>query len=201
MRDGHAGTSRAMRPDSNEARPDGEAGFALPRRWLGIRKGQTIKQSGAFTMTADTTALAKTALIEAMEKIHNEVCQLTAPLSDGQFWTKPIDPGNSVGHLVLHLTGNLNHFVGGQLGGSGYVRDREREFTEKQLPSKTEALAKLDDAVATFRRVVSGLSAEQLAAPHPEARLGVAMSALAHVLAHFALHRGQMSYIVRLLPR
>jgi hypothetical protein len=53
--------------------------------------------------------------------------------------------------------------------------------------------------VATFRRVVEGLSAEQLAAPHPEARFGTVTSALVHLVAHFALHRGQISYIVRLV--
>lgn len=152
-------------------------------------------------MAADATALAQTALIEALEKLRNDVRELAEPLNEAQFWTKPIDPGNSVGHLVLHLTGNLNHFVGAQLGGSSYVREREREFTETQVPNKTEALRKLDEAVATFRRVVSGLNAEQLAAPHPESRFGPVMSALAHLLAHFALHRGQMSYIGRLVRR
>jgi uncharacterized damage-inducible protein DinB len=150
-------------------------------------------------MTTDTTTLARTALIEGLEHLRDQVRTLAEPLSEQEFWTKPLDPGNSVGHLVLHLTGNLNHFVGAQLGGSGYVRDREREFTETRLPSKEEALTKLDDAVKTFRQVVSGLSAEQLAAPHPEARFGVVMNALIHLLGHFALHRGQMSYIVRLV--
>lgn len=150
-------------------------------------------------MAADSTTLAKTALIEALKKLGDDVRNLAEPLSEAQFWRKPIDPGNSVGHLVLHLTGNLNHFVGAQLGGSGYVRDREREFTETQLPSKEEAMRQLDDAVTNFGRIVSGLSAEQLAAPHPEARFGVVMNALTHLLAHFALHRGQMSYIVRLV--
>jgi uncharacterized damage-inducible protein DinB len=152
-------------------------------------------------MSADTTGLAKTALIETLEKMRDDVRNLARPLSDAEFWTKPIDPGNSVGHLVLHLSGNLNHFVGAQLGGSGYVRDREREFTETQVPNKAEALEKLDEAVATFRRVVSGLSAEQLAVPHPEARFGLVMNALMFLLAHFALHRGQMSYIARLVQR
>lgn len=150
-------------------------------------------------MAADTTELAKTALIGTLEKMPDEVRNLAEPLSDDEFWSKPIDPGNSVGHLVLHLSGNLNHFVGAQLGGSGYVRDREREFTEKQVPSKGEALHGLDEAVEAFRRVVSGLSADQLAAPHPEARFGLVMNALTFLIAHFALHRGQMSYIVRLV--
>jgi uncharacterized damage-inducible protein DinB len=152
-------------------------------------------------MSADTTVLAKTALIETLEKMHDDVRNLGEPLSDAAFCSKPIEPGNSVGHLVLHLTGNLNHFVGGQLGSSGYVRDREREFTETQVPSKEEALRKLDEAVAMFRRVVSGLSADQLAAPHPEARFGLVMKALMFLLAHFALHRGQMSYIARLVQK
>ena len=52
--------------------------------------------------------------------------------------------------------------------------------------------------MATFRRVVDGLSAEALLAPHPEARFGTVMNTLVHLVAHFALHRGQMSYLVRL---
>jgi hypothetical protein len=42
---------------------------------------------------------------------------------------------------------------------------------------------------------------EQLAAPHPEARFGLVMNALTFLLAHFALHRGQMSYIARLAQK
>jgi len=150
-------------------------------------------------MAADLTTVARTALIGQLEEMREAIRGLVAPLSDAELWTRPIEPGNSAGHLLLHLAGNLNHFVGAQLGHSGYVRDREREFTEASPPSKAEALARLDDAVATFRRVVEGLSAEQLVAPHPEARLGNVFNALVHLLAHFALHRGQISYIARLV--
>jgi hypothetical protein len=58
-------------------------------------------------------------------------------------------------------------------------------------------LANLDAAVATFRRVVESLSTEKLESPHPHAAFGSVLNALVHLLAHFALHRGQMSYIVR----
>lgn len=150
-------------------------------------------------MITDIAALAKTALIAELELLRDEVRKLAEPLSEAAFWTKPLDSSNSVGHLVLHLAGNLNHFIGAQLGGTGYVRDREREFTETQPPAKAEALGRLDGAVATFHRVVSGLSADQLAAPHPEPRFGIAMNALVHLVSHFALHRGQMSYIARLV--
>jgi uncharacterized damage-inducible protein DinB len=156
--------------------------------------------SGGSAMPVDLTTLVRVALIDELEQLHKEVQQIAVPLSEQQLWTKPVDPGNSIGHLILHLTGNLNHFVGAQLGGTGYVRDREREFTVAQPPSKAVVLANLDAAVATFRRVVDGLSAEQFAAPHPEARFGPVLKALLHLVTHFALHRGQMSYLVRLLP-
>jgi uncharacterized damage-inducible protein DinB len=152
-------------------------------------------------MSADVTALVKEGIVGQLEQLRDAVRQLAEPLSDGEIWAKPVDPGNSVGHLVLHLTGNLNHFVGAQLGKTGYVREREREFTEATPPGRKELFANLDAAVATFRRVVEGLSAEQLAAPHPEARFGTVMQALLFLLTHFALHRGQMSYIARLSKR
>jgi uncharacterized damage-inducible protein DinB len=152
-------------------------------------------------MTAELTQLAQSALVAELEELAAAVKQVAEPLSEQQLWAKPVEPGNSVGHLILHLTGNLNHYVGAQLGGSGYVRDRPREFTEANPPAKAALLAGLDAAVATFRRVVSGLSADQLAAPHPEPRFGTVFKGLVHLVGHFALHRGQMSYIVRLLPK
>lgn len=150
-------------------------------------------------MSADLTALTRSALIGELEQLADEVKKLAEPLDDGALWQKPVDPGNSIGHLTLHLTGNLNHFVGAQLGGTGYVRDREREFTETRPPSKDELLANLGEAVATFRRVVGALTSDQLAAPHPAGRFGTVLQTLVHLVAHFALHRGQMSYLVRLL--
>jgi uncharacterized damage-inducible protein DinB len=149
-------------------------------------------------MTVDAAELFRKSIIEELEELSDAVRQLAEPLTEKQLWSKPVDPGNSIGHIVLHLTGNLNHFVGAQLGGSGYVRDREREFTEANPPAKAVLLAELDKAVAVFRRVVEKLDAAKLSAPHPEARFGSVMKALMHLVAHFALHRGQMSYIIRL---
>jgi uncharacterized damage-inducible protein DinB len=152
-------------------------------------------------MATPFVSLAKATLINELGQLRDSVKALAEPLSEKELWTKPLEPGNSIGHLLLHLTGNLNHFAGAQLGKTGYARDREREFTEANPPSKKETLANLDAAVATFTRVLEGLSEEQLLAPHPETRFGPVYQALVHLLSHFALHRGQMSYIVRLLGR
>jgi uncharacterized damage-inducible protein DinB len=152
-------------------------------------------------MSGDIADLARSALIQELEQLRDAIVELVKPLSNQQLWQKPLEPGNSIGHLMLHLTGNLNHFVGGQLGKTGYLRDREREFTEAKLPDRATLLANLDGAVATFRRVVGGLSGEELRAPHPETRFGTVYNALVHLVAHFALHRGQMTYIARLTAK
>ena len=70
----------------------------------------------------------------------------------GSLWTKPFPFGNSIGHLVLHLTGNLNHYIGAMIAGSGYVREREKEFTDPAHPSTEEVLEPFHEAVAMVVR-------------------------------------------------
>jgi uncharacterized damage-inducible protein DinB len=154
-----------------------------------------------YAMPVDLLVTVREALAAKLDDYCGDVVQISEPLTDRQIWAKPVEPGNSIGHLILHLTGNLNHFAGALLGGTGYVRDREREFAETQPPSKATLLANLKDAVATFRRVVSGLSADQLVAPFPDAKFGATTKALVHFVSHFALHRGQMTYLARLVQK
>jgi uncharacterized damage-inducible protein DinB len=150
-------------------------------------------------MSAELDNLVKAALIGELEALRDGIREAAQPLGEAEFWKKPIDPGNSVGHLVQHLTGNLNHFVGAQLGKTGYVREREKEFTGTFVPTKAETLQLFNLSVTLFGQVVGGLSAEQLAASYPETRWGTVVNMLVHLVAHFALHRGQISYIVRLV--
>ncbi len=63
-------------------------------------------------------------LSERYSYLADRVRELAAPLSEEQFWQKPFPFGNSFGHLVLHLTGNLNYYIGAEVAGTGYVRDR-----------------------------------------------------------------------------
>lgn len=145
--------------------------------------------------------LLAASLAGQLETFRDAIRDQAAELTEAQLWTRPIEPGNSVGHLVLHLTGNLKYLVGARLGGLDYVRDRDREFTETSVPTREQALAGLDEAVTIFRRVVEGLTPEQLLGPHPEQRFGTVLNALVSVTTHFALHRGQISYIARLVKQ
>lgn len=153
-------------------------------------------------MSDSLEKMVQQALAGELERLRDEMKPLAEPLTESQFWRKPIEPGNSFGHLVLHLTGNLSHFAGARLGNTGYVRDRDREFTEPNVPTKAEALAKLDEAIALFRRVVEAQDATRLTSLHPDAdRMGSVVNALVRLVTHFALHRGQMSYISRLVQK
>src|ERR1700722_12699858 len=80
--------------------------------------------------------------------------ELAAPLTNSQFWQKPFPFGNSFGHLVLHLTGNLNYYIGTQIDQTGYPRDRPREFNDPNPPEKNDALQRLDDAVALVVKTI-----------------------------------------------
>jgi uncharacterized damage-inducible protein DinB len=125
------------------------------------------------------------------------VNELAAPLSNAQFWQKPFPFGNSFGHLVLHLTGNLNYYIGTQIAKSGYVRDRPREFNDPNPPSKEEALKRLDDAVAMVKQAIHAQSTEDWSASYSGVgtnarnRLDMVMQCAAHMQHHI----GQMIYL------
>lgn len=122
---------------------------------------------------------------------------LAADLSEAEFWGNPLPYGNSIGHLVLHLTGNLNYYIGAQLADTGYVRDREREFNEAQLPSKDATLQALADTLHTVKQVLANQTHDDWAAPY--SAVGVddvhdRFSIFLRCAIHFHHHIGHMSY-------
>jgi hypothetical protein len=125
------------------------------------------------------------------------VRELAAPLTNAQFWKKPFPFGNSFGHLVLHLTGNLNYYIGAQIAKTGYVRDRPREFNDPNPPSKDEALKRFDAAVAMVVKTVRAQSPEDWSAEYSgvgaDARNRLAM--VVQCAAHMQHHIGQMIYL------
>jgi len=123
--------------------------------------------------------------------------ELAAPLTNTQFWQKPFPFGNSFGNLVLHLTGNLNYYIGAQIARTGYVRDRPREFNDPNPPSKEEALKRFDDAVAMVLQTIRAQSPEDWQSDysgvgaHAQNRLDM----IAQCASHMQHHIGQMIYL------
>ncbi|MFZ5553218.1 MAG: DinB family protein [Bacteroidota bacterium] len=108
---------------------------------------------------------------------------------------------NSAGNLTLHIIGNLNHFIGAQLGNTGYIREREKEFSDKNV-LRDEMLKNLESASALVTKVLSGLNENDLEKIFPLNTFGENRSThfvLLQLVAHLNYHLGQVNALRRLL--
>ena len=113
---------------------------------------------------------------------------------DASLWAAVPGLANSGGNLALHLCGNLRHFIGAGLGQSGYVRDREAEFSARDR-GRAEVAAEVERTALEVEAALRDLDPARLREPfplavgggHPQARLF-----LLHLLAHLAFHLGQL---------
>lgn len=120
---------------------------------------------------------------------------------EADLWACPPGVTNSAGTLALHLVGNLQHFVGAQLGGTGYVRDREAEFGSRDVP-RSELLDRIAQAADAVDRTLGAMTEAQLADPYPLEVGGVRLPTgrfLLHLGTHFAYHLGQLDYHRRIV--
>jgi uncharacterized damage-inducible protein DinB len=127
--------------------------------------------------------------------------EVEAYREERDLWQVPPGVANSAGTLALHLTGNVQHYLGAVLGGTGYRRDRPAEFAERSVP-RLELLRRIEAARAAVQAAAARADEERLAADFPEPVGGVRVEAgayLVHLLTHFAYHLGQIDYHRRLV--
>jgi hypothetical protein len=122
--------------------------------------------------------------------------------SEDALWCIERNIPNSAGNLALHLVGNLNGFIGATLGQSGYVRQRELEFSLKGIP-KAELMKQIDDTIAVVNATLDKLTLQDLAKDFPELVFGgktvTTEYMLVHLASHLGYHLGQVNYHRRLL--
>lgn len=121
--------------------------------------------------------------------------------SDEALWALPPGIANAGGTLAIHVLGNLRHYIGARLGGTGYVRDRAAEFRVRGVP-RSAILAELARAEEDVRSVLAGFAPARLAQPYPDVVGGFALETgdfLAQVAVHLAYHVGQLDYHRRLV--
>jgi len=144
------------------------------------------------------SSLADYFRMRVQEKVH----ELVEPLSSEQLWQRPFPYGNSIGNLILHLTGNLNYYIGAQIAGTGYIRHRDLEFSHSGKP-KDELLKSFDDAIATVVTAVFAQSDRDWSAPyHAERADGTTQFGQVLACAGHAYHHvGQIIYLQKELLR
>jgi uncharacterized damage-inducible protein DinB len=111
-------------------------------------------------------------------------------------WTPVPGISNVAGTLVLHLAGNVQHYLGASLGGTGYIRDRPAEFARRDVP-RADLLREIEAARAAVKTALSGAVAPDPAAEFPERIGGKRVDTgdyLVHLATHLAYHLGQIDY-------
>ncbi len=127
--------------------------------------------------------------------------QVEAFPDDATLWKTLPGVTNCAGNLVLHLEGNLREFVGRQLGGQDYQRQRPLEFSTTGL-TKANLTERIHRLRETIPHAIEGISDARMAASYPEDFLGVPLSALQmliHLNGHLGFHLGQIDYLRRIV--
>ena len=122
-------------------------------------------------------------------------------ISEDEVWYKPNSSANSIGHLILHLCGNVTQWIGSGVGKMEDLRQRDLEFSTEERVTKEELIRRLhtlrgvtDDALSQLEKD-SDLMLPRAVQGYDETVLSI----LIHVIEHFSYHTGQIALIVKYL--
>jgi uncharacterized damage-inducible protein DinB len=133
-----------------------------------------------------------------LEKLKQEISLYE---DEKKIWLVEKGIANSAGNLCLHLIGNLNTYIGTEIGKTGYIRHRDLEFSQKNIPQQ-ELIKKIDDTILVVETALDVVTDEQLNEEYPLLVFTEKTSTeyfLVHLVAHLSYHLGQINYHRRLL--
>ena len=150
---------------------------------------------------SDLRAVVARGLANEYRDLAKAVHKWVDPLTTEQIWTNPFAFGNTVGHLLLHLTGNLSNYVGAEIARTGYVRNRPLEFSDDRRRSKEDVLRAFDETVAMVLATVEAQSEQDWCTPYTAAGHDAAdrFSIVMHCATHLNHHLGQIIVLARQL--
>lgn len=136
---------------------------------------------------------------------HRDLTKLKSELNqyrdEQNIWAVPPGINNSAGNLALHLIGNLNTYIGAELGFTNYRRNREQEFSLRDVP-RADLLAQIDKTIAVINATLTRLDMGILDSEYPLLVLKEKTSTgyfLVHLATHLGYHLGQVNYHRRLV--
>lgn len=144
------------------------------------------------------TQVLKTLYNRDLDRLRKEIGLYA---NESKIWHIEKGIANSAGNLCLHLIGNLNTYIGKELGGNGYVRNRELEFSQKNVP-RNELIKIIDDTKRMVESTLNSLSNQQLMEEFPVLVYETKMPTgafLTYLTTHLSYHLGQINYHRRLL--
>ncbi len=118
-----------------------------------------------------------------------------------KLWITEKAISNPAGNLCLHLVGNLNTYIGKELGGIGYTRNRDLEFSQKNIP-QSQLIHMITETTEIVEKTLASITNQQWEEEYPLIVFSEKMTTgffLVHLLAHLSYHLGQINYHRRLL--
>nr|WP_315424652.1 DinB family protein [uncultured Pedobacter sp.] len=145
-------------------------------------------------------------LTETLKRLFNRdltrlKSEIEAYQNEPKLWRIDCTIANSAGNLCLHLIGNLNTYIGAILGGTDYIRNRELEFSLKDIPKK-ELIKMIEATISVVNEALDRVSNEQMDGEYPILVFEEKTSTeflLVHLTTHLTYHLGQINYHRRLL--
>ncbi len=137
-------------------------------------------------------------LLRDLNKLAQELQQYP---NEESIWQLRGDIKNTAGNLCLHLCGNLQHYMGANLGGTGYQRNREAEFSTKNI-SRDSLIKEIEATRKAIANTMPLLKDDQLELTYPEKVFAEPMTTryfLIHLTAHLGYHLGQVNYHRRMI--
>ena len=121
-------------------------------------------------------------------------------LSEEEIWWRPNERSNSVGNLILHLTGNLRQWVVSGVGGKPDTRKRQKEFDEVGPVAVEKLMFRFEQIVQEACEALQNQDAEKLLEKRMiQGNNVTVMNAIYHAVEHFSTHTGQIIYITKLI--
>ena len=145
-------------------------------------------------------------LIETLKSLFNRdlnklKLEIESYETESRIWEIDKNISNSAGNLCLHLIGNLNTYIGAELGKTGYIRNRELEFSLKDV-HRSELISKIEATISVVNNTLDSLSKTDLELIYPQIVFEKEMTTgffLLHLSTHLAYHLGQINYHRRLV--
>jgi uncharacterized damage-inducible protein DinB len=121
--------------------------------------------------------------------------------TEQKIWEVSSGISNSTGNLCLHIVGNLKYFIGAVLGKTGYIRERELEFSLKNI-ERTQLVLSVDETIFVIENTLKNLGDSILSNNYPIEKRGEIVSTdhmLLHLYGHLTYHLGQINYHRRMI--
>ena len=123
-------------------------------------------------------------------------------LTEDQLWWRPNEETNSVGNLVLHLSGSMRHYLSRGVGGIEYIRDRPAEFAERGPVPRAQLLATFDETISQAASILASFDTLRFLEQTDEPDyVPTVFDVIFNVAIHLATHAGQIVYITKMLKQ